>query len=472
MNGSFQRTNLQRIVITATVASYLLGIGPISSAKAAYFEASPEDILSESLPNFPAMAEEANDIQKTRVINKADLGKYSERGIIVDVFRKSLKNPALGKYVASYFDVISPVFKDRDAEKLAKNTAIRFENLASAEFAVVTVDNIPMKAHLISVATDGEVLLPKKDKLSRKKIYDFSDDAQGNPISSLAMELSRKSSPVGNFRLTPELTSKWVRERNQSLPVLNPFHVSSAYEGSSMFWGLWITGGIFMHSTPHYYQLGSPASMGCIRQSYPDAMELFDLVANKADGREAIIRIHEAGSEAAFVRLREIIYDWSYTPKEKDFAKSANPMRLRHMDWLVGELNLNFQRIHRDLPKNYEYLPKQKGFQKTPFEYEGPGHAWFDTTTMTLPTPVFPKCGEFDCFTIWGDPRVILAKARAEAAKRNAQEREESIAQYIEMKMKAEEERVAAERAAAEKAAAELLGELAPAPVEIIQENR
>ncbi len=60
-----------------------------------------------------------------------------------------------------------------------------------------------------------------------------------------------------------------------------PWKTSIKYQNSAMYWGLQISGGFFIHSSPHYGNLGKPASMGCIRVSLPDAMELFDTVVNQ-----------------------------------------------------------------------------------------------------------------------------------------------------------------------------------------------
>jgi hypothetical protein len=76
---------------------------------------------------------------------------------------------------------------------------------------------------------------------------------------------------LGIHRLTP-LKAK-------GLPW--PWIKSIKYDSSPMYWGINIRGGYFIHSTPHYGNLGRPASMGCIRVSIPDAMEVFNTVANE-----------------------------------------------------------------------------------------------------------------------------------------------------------------------------------------------
>jgi hypothetical protein len=72
-----------------------------------------------------------------------------------------------------------------------------------------------------------------------------------------------------------------------------PWRTSIKYQNSPMYWALQIDGGYFIHSTPHYGNLGAPASMGCIRASLPDAMELFDAVANRGGSAGGVITLRE-----------------------------------------------------------------------------------------------------------------------------------------------------------------------------------
>jgi hypothetical protein len=131
-----------------------------------------------------------------------------------------------------------------------------------------------------------------------------------------------------------------------------------------MYWGLWLFGGYFMHSTTHYGELGRPASMGCIRQSYPDAMELFAL----AQRYRSMVRVHPIGSQQAYDRFREVA----------DFA------------WTLPRLDENLQRIRA-------YI----AYAKTD-EIVGVGHAWVDPATGKPGAPAWPECGQLDCFEIWG----------------------------------------------------------------------
>ncbi len=86
--------------------------------------------------------------------------------------------------------------------------------------------------------------------------------------------MPRQRSILGYHLLT-------VPRRNDLPQKPWPWRVSKSYYDSPMYWALHIKGGYFIHSSPHYGNLGKPASMGCIRESIPDAMEVFDTVANR-----------------------------------------------------------------------------------------------------------------------------------------------------------------------------------------------
>jgi len=167
-----------------------------------------------------------------------------------------------------------------------------------------------------------------------------------------------------------------------------------------------------MHSTPHTSQLGRPASMGCVRQSFPDAMELFDLVANRSEGRRAMIRIHKMHSLDAYTRLREIFYDANYAPTDPKYkltpeaiARAALPNSRVGLKWLVSELNTSFRRIR-------DYVSVYGG------EHSRVGFAWVDPVKKKAPAPNYPLCGGYDCFRVWGDPLKKRARdLRSDAAK-------------------------------------------------------
>jgi hypothetical protein len=137
-----------------------------------------------------------------------------------------------------------------------------------------------------------------------------------------------------------------------------PWWRSSKYGNSPMFWGLQIHRGYFTHSTSHYGELGRRASMGCVRMTFPGAMDLWDDVVNRVDG-SAVIHIYGPGSVAARNALE---------------AKGLN------RDWLV-------QQIERDLGDAHAV---SRG------EYSGVGHA---RQGQAL---VFPSCDGVDCFEYFG----------------------------------------------------------------------
>jgi len=96
-----------------------------------------------------------------------------------------------------------------------------------------------------------------------------------------------------------------------------------------MCWDLWRKGGYFIHSTPHYGQLGVPAPMGCIRQSFLDAQALFKLVVD--DDLSAMIRVQPVDSVAAASRLQEI------RTSTKD------------MPWVLGQLQFNLENVEASI---------------------------------------------------------------------------------------------------------------------------
>jgi hypothetical protein len=171
-----------------------------------------------------------------------------------------------------------------------------------------------------------------------------------------------------------------------------------------MFWGLNVVGGVLIHATPHYGELGRPASMGCIRQSLPDAMELFDLVANRHEGRKAAIQVHAMGSTGAVKRLRQLVYDPDYVPASGDQTLYANSTSARQITWVIDQLIQN--------EKNIKSVIKKR---KTSEIYSG-GHAWLDPTTQAEIPAVYPMCGPVDCVKTWGEPLKIYKRRKAQLA--------------------------------------------------------
>lgn len=375
-------------------------------------EASPEEIAAGLRPFLEGADLEALENPNSRVVLPSEFAKYQ---IVVDIFRQSARRPVLGKYDASYLDATTSTFTEADPEKRKALSKTRFGNLANSEFAIITVDGTPFKAQLISGALEAEINQPVK--VDGVKQYD--------PLTGkVVTKRSRKTTPNGNFKLTAVSLKTRVKGADgkpsapQTLPF--PFLSSTTYDRSAMYWGLSIYGGYFFHSTPHTGQLGRPASMGCVRQSFPDAMELWDFVANRSQGRLAMIRIHKMHSLEAYTRLREIVYDPRYMPSDpanqltpEQLNQTALPNSSRDLNWLVGQLNVNYQRV-RDYAAKYGS------------DHNGVGYSWIDPTTKKAAAPVFPLCGGFDCFKVWGDPlkqraRDLRADAEREAQARAAQ---------------------------------------------------
>jgi hypothetical protein len=139
----------------------------------------------------------------------------------------------------------------------------------------------------------NEAVKGKVQVLTFRKPKDFSYE-----FSVLAVEgriervflvstaMAGKIPILGIHRLTPLkvkcLPWPWIR--------------SSKYEDSPMYWGINIRGGFYIHSTPHYGNLGRPASMGCVRASLPDAMEVFNTVANLYASYSSYSMIYEGFS--------------------------------------------------------------------------------------------------------------------------------------------------------------------------------
>ena len=94
-----------------------------------------------------------------------------------------------------------------------------------------------------------------------------------------------------------------------------PWHRSSSYENSPMFWGLQIDGSYWIHATPHYGFLGQPASMGCVRASYPTAMELWDTAVNFTS-KSAKINIYGSGTTSQIHAYHDLRARFNLPPSE------------------------------------------------------------------------------------------------------------------------------------------------------------
>ena len=286
-------------------------------------EVTPEETARElGVPNEPG----------SRTVKESEYGKYS---LVVDVFRWSPSNPVLGAFDPRYVDILVPP-GGSPTDRLAKAQAI-FKSLAGKEFAVISVDGVVRKAEIISGALEAYA----------------EGGYRTTPPGSYKLDILRYTKKIPNGDGT-----------TRSAAVDYPWIRSEKFGNSIMYWGLWIFGGYFIHSTTHYGHLGNRASMGCIRQAYPDAMELFKL----RQSHLGMIRIHKIGSQEAIDRFHAITTVEATLPR---LAANLKNIQL-YMDY-AGTTEIAVQ-----------------------------GHAWVDPATGKPGTVSWPNCGPVDCFEIWG----------------------------------------------------------------------
>ncbi len=345
-------------------------------------EPSPEDVAREfGLPvddgdefgsQFGAAGFSKN-IPATRVVPREN---FKDFRVNVDIFRKSTKRPVLGEFRDEYIDILAPA-SDGGSDDERRTAAERaFKILAGKEFSLLSIDGVPTKAYIISGAIEANVNVTATDK-NGKAIRDPE-------THRIVTRKSMKSTPPGNYRLDPLVKERSVTNGNgfyKTADLAYPWIRSSKYGNSQMFWGLWIKGGYFIHSTPHYGELGRPASMGCIRQSFPDAMDLFKLLVE--ENMSGMIRIQRMGSKAAVSRLREAIVDSEYeAPADAPLYESPKDPA-KDMSWVVAQLRESAAKI--DQTKKYYGS-----------EIEILGHAWIDEVTAKPASTVWPSCGAID----------------------------------------------------------------------------
>lgn len=177
----------------------------------------------------------------------------------------------------------------------------------------------------------------------------------------------------------------------------SPWKRSNTYGNSPMFWGLNINGGFWIHSTPHYGQLGEPASMGCVRTSHPTSMEIWDQAVNECGGKTVKINIYKEGTQAAldaFNKLKALPLD-PYA--EKKLKQAAADNQKLEKPALPGNEQFAML-IERDLADAHAV---------TTGDYDGNGHRRVHTdrifkrfkwTKGQTEEPYYPKCGEKDCY--------------------------------------------------------------------------
>ncbi len=312
---------------------------------------------------------------------------FKDFRVNVDIFRKSTRRPVLGDFREEFTAALVPNAEGLTPESRTEEAKKRFAILASREFAVASLDGAPFKAYIISGAVEKRVAVALKNPDGT-----LDRDPETGRIRT---RMSMKTTPVGNYRLDAiayDLKLKGPKGMKVVRPVAFPWLRSHAYKDSQMFWGLWIKGGYFIHSTPHYGELGRPASMGCIRQSFADAQELFKLIVE--ENLSGMVRIHRIGASESVSRLREIIVDLAYSAPPNAPVTEAPRDPSKDMTWLLTQLASNEQRI-RDSVKYYGH------------ELNIAGNDWINAETGKPGAVTWPKCGDIqgspvDCFKTWG----------------------------------------------------------------------
>jgi hypothetical protein len=266
-----------------------------------------------------------------RTVPERDFTLYP---LVVDFFKASKKLPVLGEYRPEYADLVP-------------SKAV-FDRLAASEFAVVSLHGVPLRAYLVSGGAERRI----------SGVY--------------------RRTPPGNYRMDPVVRKVRLPDSprgSEAVSVPFPWLRSRTYGNSAMYWGLWMFGGYFIHSTTHYGEIGRPASMGCVRQSYPDAMELF----TQAQEHRSMIRVHAVDSERAFDRFRE----------------------LTSVEWVLPRLVENDARFRTYIKRHGK-------------EIHVLGHAWL-TEEGKEGVPEWPLCGPTDCFKVWGkkEPASVRSPLRS-----------------------------------------------------------
>lgn len=163
-----------------------------------------------------------------------------------------------------------------------------------------------------------------------------------------------------------------------------PWRVSMKYDLSPMYWALQIDGGYYFHSSPHYGNLGAPASKGCIRASYPDAMEVFDQVVNHSAGSHSIIELQEGltlgSGSAGELALLQLLERSGWTVDDLKRAIQASFLEVR----LVSKGDVEYA---PGVPIDAHVRPLSGITEKQ----------WS-----------FPTCGGRDCWELYRRPRRIL----------------------------------------------------------------
>lgn len=129
--------------------------------------------------------------------------------------------------------------------------------------------------------------------------YEFGAlELDGQVKNFFVLSSGRKGEPT----VTGDFPLRFARVKNYPFPWL----ISEKYENSPMYWGLRIYKGYWIHSTTHYKTLGRPASMGCVRLTFPSAMEIWDQAVNyvRESSRITLYPSGSAKAADAYQRLK------------------------------------------------------------------------------------------------------------------------------------------------------------------------
>ena len=228
-----------------------------------------------------------------------------------------------------------------------------------------------------AVASRVRVLVQRKPKNFDHEFALLLINGRIDRAFLVSTAIEGKDPILGTYRMTvPQIGGKpW------------PWRTSIKYHNSPMYWALQIQGGYFIHSSPHYGNLGAPASMGCIRASLPDAMQLFDAVVNRS------------GSRTGTIVLREEV-DLDTDSAE---AKELSGV-LRDSAWSVDQLKEALEQNRREIEAvstgDLEYSPGV------------PAEAHFRPFADQLEAgKAFPKCAGADCWALYRrEPKILRLK--------------------------------------------------------------
>jgi hypothetical protein len=195
-------------------------------------------------------------------------------------------------------------------------------------------------------------------------------EVDGNLMNVFAVSTAR----AGKYTIEGDFTLKIGVENQRPYP----FHRSSTYANSPMFWGLQVSGAYWLHSTPHYAFLGMPASMGCVRVDFPTAMEIWDTAVNKV-GASSHITIYKSGSPEAAAKYNE----------------------------LKTKFNLTDDTVEKSIDEDLA-----DAHAMTSGDYNGNGH-WRREVNRVISDyryGTYPKCGDKDCFTYFHETPNVAGK--------------------------------------------------------------